>query len=102
MLKAGAFRGIGPAQETPDLLYVRAGGGKSPFDPAPLKPPRGDPRSVAEIVDEHAERLRGLVARFLAGEAAYLSRPYPKYAKAFSAYDHLARVKEWSLVGGEE
>ncbi|GJD99767.1 double-strand break repair protein AddB [Methylobacterium isbiliense] len=101
MLKAGAFREIGPAQETPDLLYVRVGGGKSPLDPIPLKPPRGDSRSVAEIVDEHAERLRGLVARFLAGEAAYLSRPYPKYAKAFSAYDHLARVKEWSLVGGE-
>ena len=28
----------------------------------------------------------------------YLSRPYPQYARAYAPYDHLARVKEWSLV----
>ena len=54
------------------------------------------------IVAEHAERLRGLVARFLTGEAAYVSRPYPKYARAYGDYDHLARVLEWSLGGEEE
>ena len=32
----------------------------------------------------------------------YLSRPYPKYAKRFSDYDHLARVKEWSLARADE
>ena len=43
-----------------------------------------------------------LAARSL--EAAYLSRPFPKYARRFSEYDHLARVKEWSLAsaGGAE
>ncbi|WP_298965392.1 double-strand break repair protein AddB [uncultured Methylobacterium sp.] len=102
MLRDGAFRDLGAAPEVPDLVYVRAGGGRSPLDVLPVKPPRGEERSVADLVDEHAGRLKLLIERFVAGEAAYLSRPYPKYAKAYSAYDHLARVKEWSLVGGDE
>ncbi|ACA15054.1 double-strand break repair protein AddB [Methylobacterium sp. 4-46] len=101
MLQAGGFRDLGPGTGAPELLYVRASGGKVPLDPVPLKPPRGEARSVEELIDEHARRFQGLVARFLRGEAAYLSRPYPKYARAFSPYDHLARVKEWSLVEGE-
>ncbi|WP_238312776.1 double-strand break repair protein AddB [Methylobacterium crusticola] len=102
MLRAGAFRDLGPAAETPDLLYIRAGGGKVPLDPTPLRAPRGEARSLADIVDAHVAGLRRLVSGFLDGEAAYLSRPYPKYAKAYSDYDHLARVKEWSLAGTEE
>jgi ATP-dependent helicase/nuclease subunit B len=30
-----------------------------------------------------------------------VSRPYAKYARKYSRYDHLARVKEWSLANGE-
>ncbi|MGF3021725.1 double-strand break repair protein AddB [Methylobacterium aquaticum] len=102
MLRAGAFKGLKPTAETPDLLYIRAGGGKTPLDPAPLKAPRGDGRTLPDLVDAHVAGLRRLVGAFMAGEAAYLSRPYPKYAKAYSDYDHLARVREWSLVEGEE
>ncbi|MCJ2036744.1 double-strand break repair protein AddB [Methylobacterium sp. J-068] len=100
MLMAGAFEGFAPETLTPDLLYVHASGGRKPFEPLPVKPPRGDEREVAAIVAEHVARFRGLVARFLTGEAAYTSRPYPKYAKSYGDYDHLARVLEWSL-GGE-
>ncbi|MGU3536657.1 double-strand break repair protein AddB [Methylobacterium sp. A54F] len=102
MLMAGAFAGLPAARTTPDLLYVHASGGRRPFTPAPVKPPRGDARSVEAIVADHADRLRGLVARFLTGEAAYVSRPYPKYARAYGDYDHLARVLEWSLAGEGE
>ncbi|MGX7707033.1 double-strand break repair protein AddB [Methylobacterium sp. Gmos1] len=102
MLRAGAFRGLEPARETPDLLYIRAGGGKVPLDPVPLKAPRGDGRTLPDLVEAHVAGLRQLVGAFMAGEASYLSRPYPKYAKAYSDYDHLARVREWSLVEGEE
>ncbi|MFD0938800.1 PD-(D/E)XK nuclease family protein, partial [Methylobacterium trifolii] len=100
MLMAGAFEGLPAVKATPDLLYVHASGGRKPFVPAPFKPPRGEARTVDAIVAEHAGRLRGLVARFMAGEAAYTSRPYPKFAKSYGDYDHLARVLEWSL-GGE-
>lgn len=102
MLKAGAFDGVARTGETPDLLYVHATGGRKPFEPQPVKPPRGDPRTMEAIVEEHERRFRGLVARFMAGEAAYVSRPYPKFAKSYGDYDHLARVLEWSLAGEGE
>ncbi|MBX9932376.1 MAG: double-strand break repair protein AddB [Methylobacterium sp.] len=102
MLKAGSFTGVSAPATTPDLLYVHASGGRKPFEPLPLKPPRGDARSIDDIVEEHAARLRGLLARFLSGDAAYFSRPYPKYAKSYGEYDHLARVLEWSLAAEEE
>ncbi|WP_375410446.1 double-strand break repair protein AddB [uncultured Methylobacterium sp.] len=101
MLKAGAFSGVRAPTGATDLLYVHASGGRKPFDALPVKPPRGDARAVDDIVEEHVARLRGLLARFLTGEAAYISRPYPKYAKSYGDYDHLARVLEWSLAGEE-
>lgn len=100
MLMHGAFADFPRTDQTPDLLYVHASGGRKPFELSPVKPPRGETREVAAIVAEHTARFRGLVARFLAGEAAYTSRPYPKFAKSYGDYDHLARVLEWSL-GGE-
>jgi len=33
---------------------------------------------------------------------AYPPRPFPKFAKRYNAYDHLARVKEWSRGGETE
>jgi ATP-dependent helicase/nuclease subunit B len=101
MLMQGAFAGVPAVKETPDLLYIHASGGRKPFLPIPVKPPRGEERGVAAIVTEHADRLRGLVARFMAGEAAYTARPYPQFASQYGAYDHLARVLEWSLAGEE-
>ena len=60
-----------------------------------------DADEIAAIVAEHEERLRGLVARFMTGEAAYTARPYPQFASKYGSYDHLARVLEWSLAGEE-
>ncbi|MET0430598.1 MAG: double-strand break repair protein AddB, partial [Microvirga sp.] len=100
MLTHGAFDGL-TATAVPDLLYVHASGGREPFRPIPVKPPQGEARTVDAIVEEHVARLRGLIARFITGEAAYTSRPYPQYARAYNEYDHLARVLEWSLAGEE-
>jgi ATP-dependent helicase/nuclease subunit B len=105
MLMRGAFRGLPAAKETPDLIYVHTTGGREPIRPRPIKPGKDETRSVAEIVEEHRRRLEGLIARYAAGEQAYVSRPFPKFARRFSDYDHLARVKEWSLAstgGGED
>jgi len=104
MLMKGAFKGLPAAKETPDLIYIHTTGGRKAIDPREIKPGRGEERSVPEIVEEHRRRFEGLIARFAKGEAAYVSRPFPKYARRFSEYDHLARVKEWSLAsagGGE-
>ena len=102
MLMAGAFEGIPASRTTPDLLYVYASGGRKPFVPSAIKAPRGEERTLEAIVAEHTTRLRGLVARFMTGQAAYTSRPYPKFARDYGEYDHLARVLEWSLAGEAE
>jgi ATP-dependent helicase/nuclease subunit B len=104
MLMKGAFKGLPMAKETPDLIYVHTTGGRTPIDPREIKPTGKETRSVADIVEEHRRRFEGMIVRYAKGEAAYLSRPFPKYARRFSEYDHLARVKEWSLAsagGGE-
>jgi ATP-dependent helicase/nuclease subunit B len=46
--------------------------------------------------------LGGLVEAYAAGERGYRSRPFPKYARKYSDYDHLARVKEWALASADE
>ncbi|MCJ2017312.1 double-strand break repair protein AddB [Methylobacterium sp. E-065] len=101
MLMHGAFADLPKVKTPPDLLYIHASGGRKPFLPLPVKPPRGEARDVAAIVTEHAERLRDLIARFMTGDAAYTARPYPQYASKYGSYDHLARVLEWSLAGDE-
>jgi ATP-dependent helicase/nuclease subunit B len=104
MLMKGAFKGLPMAKETPDLIYIHTTGGREPIKPREIKPGRDEERSVPEIVEEHRRRFEGMILRYAKGEAAYMSRPFPKYARRFSEYDHLARVKEWSLAsagGGE-
>ena len=102
MLMAGAFGGLPAAARVPELIYVSASGGRVPMEPRPLGPPRGEARSLADLVAEHAARLGELVARFRAGEAAYVSRPYPRSVRDALPYDHLARVREWSLAAAED
>ena len=44
---------------------------------------------------------RTMMSEYAAGERNFVSRPYAKFAKRYAPYDHLARVREWSLVGGD-
>jgi ATP-dependent helicase/nuclease subunit B len=95
MLARGAFaeaRGV----KAVGALYLKLGGAKG-----------GETRELVfknagffEIVDKHYAELIVLLEQFARIETPYLSRPYPKFAGRFSAYDHLARVKEWSATGG--
>lgn len=104
MLMKGAFKGLPMAKDTPDLIYIHTTGGREPIKPREIGPTGKEARSVAEIVEEHRRRFEGMIVRYAKGGAAYVSRPFPKYARKFSEYDHLARVKEWSLAsagGGE-
>lgn len=102
MLMKGAFKDMPTAKEAPDLLYLHTTGGREPMKEREIKPGRDETRSVAEIVEEHRRRFEGMIARFAKGDTAYVSRPFAKYARRFSDYDHLARVKEWSLANGGE
>lgn len=105
MLMRGGFSRVPSADDTPDLLYAKIGGRAGFVPPGPVAPARGDTRTMAEIVAAHVEGLAALVRRYGLDGEGYVSRPYPQYANRYSAYDHLARVKEWSgsgLGAGEE
>ncbi len=61
-----------------------------------------DGEGFAACVERHFAGLKQLLSSFRDPETGYPSRPFPKYARPDGTYDHLARVREWSLVGDEE
>jgi ATP-dependent helicase/nuclease subunit B len=96
MLARGAFPDA-PGVKAVAALYLKLGGAKG-----------GETRelvfkdtSFSDVVEAHYAQLLILLAQFAQAETPYLSRPYPKFAGRFGAYDHLARVKEWSATGGK-
>ena len=49
-----------------------------------------------DVADDHFRGLVDLLNQFRNPATPYPPRPFPKFAKRYNAYDHLARVKEWS------
>ncbi len=95
MLARGAFANA-PDRKAIGALYLKLGGAKG-----------GEAReldfkdvSFGEVVERHFAELLVLLEQFAKLETPYLPRPYPKFARNYGEYDHLARVKEWSATGG--
>ncbi len=99
MLKRGAFPGIAASDDVA-LLYMLAKGGREPLAEKPVEPPRGETRAVAQVIEEHFAGLQALLRRYYGGEAGFVSRPFAEYARREGPYDHLARVREWSVLTG--
>lgn len=104
MAMRGDFEGTSSGETIADLVYVRlkerelkeegleTGGTKTvqPCDPTALS-------------DTAMRRFEGLAALYLKPETAFGSRLRPMLAADFSGdYDHLARVKEWSVAGADD
>lgn len=90
MAQAGAFDGVPPAP-VGELAYWQLLGG----DPAG----RIDRLKVDGAADSASAGLARLIAAFDDENTPYLSQPNPDGAPRYSDYDHLARVKEWSVGG---
>lgn len=92
---AGGFDGVGVARVA-SLDYWRLRGS----DPA------GEVRSLGDDVGAMAraaeEGLRALISSFDRPETPYEARPRPDAAPRYSDYEHLARVKEWASLDGED
>ncbi|MDX5592120.1 double-strand break repair protein AddB [Pseudovibrio sp. SPO723] len=98
MIRRGGFEGIPAEAPVSSILYVQLKGGREA-----LKVHNRDPedQSVEELAEEAWSRLEQLVAAYENPAKGYLSRARVlKERQWASAYDHLARVQEWSL-GGE-
>ena len=53
-------------------------------------------------IDEALDGLERLIAASTTPATPYRAVPRPERAPRYSDYTHLARVKEWSLGGGED
>ncbi len=91
MLEAGAFEPLGPTR-CDALLYVWFAGGREP----------GATKEVdLSLVAEALARLKARIAEFARPETPYRSRVAPYSTDISGDYDHLARVREWSISGWE-
>jgi ATP-dependent helicase/nuclease subunit B len=94
ILADGGFDAIGKLAPS-ELLYIRFGGGDEP----------GDVRDVSDdviaLVEKAEQQLIGRIAAFDDIDTPYLPRIKPYRAEISGDYDHLARVREWSLAGWE-
>jgi ATP-dependent helicase/nuclease subunit B len=99
MLRNGAFEGIDPAGGVAELMYVRLSGGNPAGKELIVNPGRDS--SADEAADKALAELKALVMRFEDEATPYRPLVLSMWATRYGAYDDLARVKEWSLSGGE-
>jgi ATP-dependent helicase/nuclease subunit B len=95
ILKAGGFAEIG-ARDAAELIYIRFSGGA---DAGELRLVDED---VAALIVEAEEKLADRIAWFDEPSTAYPPRLIPFSKTSAGDYDHLARVREWSLAGWDE
>jgi ATP-dependent helicase/nuclease subunit B len=93
MAERGAF-GLGGKLASVDALYLKLGGA-SGGEEIPIDFEGDSDFAAAAAV--HFAGLVDLLNQFRDPATPYPPRPFPKFSKRFNAYDHLARVKEWSL-----
>ncbi|HEV2562935.1 MAG TPA: double-strand break repair protein AddB [Rhizomicrobium sp.] len=95
ILLEGGFAPLG--KRTPEeLLYIHFAGKKEPVECLRID------CDAAELSKEAAENLARRIAEFDDEAMPYISRVMVEKARAPGDYDHLARVREWSLTGWEE
>jgi ATP-dependent helicase/nuclease subunit B len=92
ILRAGGFKDL-PAGLAERLDYIRLSGG---FPPGELHPHDVD----AAMIDKALAGVENLITLYRDPEQGYISQLRPKRISFPSAYDHLARVAEWSSQGG--
>ena len=86
----GGFEGL-RAKEAAALMYWQLGKKETVLD-----------EDIDEVLNKTLTNLRELVGLFDFQDTAYISKPNPKYAPKYSDYEHLARVKEWSVVEDDD
>ena len=99
ILRQGGFTDIPAGGSVEELLYVRLRGGAEAGEERRVKFDEGAP-------DQHADyalaALTKVLSEFADPEKPYYSLLHPMWSNHYGIYDHLARVREWSLTGGAD
>ena len=94
----GAFADV-PAEDVAQLVFwklsgLREGGEESY--------PAATQEDAKSLIDALATGLTEYIAAFDQEAMPYRARPRPEFAPRYSDYEHLARVREWSVGPGED
>jgi ATP-dependent helicase/nuclease subunit B len=106
----GGFPGVPKDSSVSEIAVLRLSGGNPPGEIRPFEPDGGTKdsakgrtfKSCDELADFSLARLKALLSAFADPKQAYHPIPRPKWRLRYGRYDHLARVKEWSALGGGE
>lgn len=98
ILREGKFGDLAPGSVS-EIGYVTLKGGEPAGKPSPITFKEGTPDSQG---DRALAKLKELAVNFENDATPYLSLVHPMWRTRYGDYDHLARVKEWSLTGGAD
>jgi ATP-dependent helicase/nuclease subunit B len=98
ILRQGCFEGVAAGASIGEYCYVSLRGGSPAGEPKPITWRDTTPDAEA---DRALQRLTQVLMKFADVDIGYLSRERPMFMnRGGGDYDHLARVREWSLTGG--
>lgn len=98
IIVGGGFGDIGPALPR-QLVYVKVSGGRVPGKELIVIDDQ-DAQAATEVA---LSRLKSKVAQYDNPDTGYVSWLMPQYIGRFAGdYDHLARLWEWHVIGGNE
>jgi ATP-dependent helicase/nuclease subunit B len=98
ILRDGGFKMVAPGPVS-EIAYVTLKGGEPAGKQQVIDFKEGTPDTQA---DNALTRLKEVAAKFEDESKPYLSLVHPMWKTHYGDYDHLARVKEWSLTGGAD
>jgi ATP-dependent helicase/nuclease subunit B len=99
ILRGGGFKDMPKDASVAELLYVRLRGGRPAGNEQSVKAEDG---TINELADRAIASLTELVKKFDSDTQPYKSMVNPMWKARYGDYDHLARVKEWSVQRDED
>jgi ATP-dependent helicase/nuclease subunit B len=100
MVRAGCFGEIPKGASLAEFLYVAMRGVNPPGEEKPIE---WKATTLDAEADEALRRLSEVIQKFDDPNTPYRSLERPMFMRrAEGEYDHLSRVREWSLSGGED
>jgi ATP-dependent helicase/nuclease subunit B len=99
ILRGGGFQNIPADASVAELVYVSLKGGDPAGDGAPIDFKDGDANAHA---DRALAKLKAVATRFEDEQQPYLPLVLSMWKSRYGTYDHLARVKEWSVGGPDD
>src|SRR6516164_4109609 len=99
ILRGGGFRDIPAGASIAELVYVSLKGGDPAGDGVAIDFKDGDANAHA---DRALAKLKVVAGRFEDEQQPYLPLVLSMWKSRYGTYDHLARVKEWSVGGPDD